>query len=120
MTANAERVWDSVDDARAFLSTSHAMLGGKRPIEVALTELGAEQHDANSMPAAWDHAHLRVARVFGDTWIRGLRTAVLVVPSEVARRESHVLINPRPADFSNIVADTPEAVVWDARLFAPR
>jgi putative toxin-antitoxin system antitoxin component (TIGR02293 family) len=41
--ATAEHVWDSVDDARAFLSTSHAMLGGKRPIEVALTERGARR-----------------------------------------------------------------------------
>ena len=41
--ATAEQVWDDVDDARAFLSTGHAMLGGKRPIEVALTELGARR-----------------------------------------------------------------------------
>ena len=41
--ATAEHVWGSADDARAFLSTGHAMLGGKRPIEVALTELGARR-----------------------------------------------------------------------------
>lgn len=41
--ATAEHVWDNVDDARTFLSTDHAMLGGKRPIEVALTELGARR-----------------------------------------------------------------------------
>ena len=41
--ATAEHVWGSVDDARAFLRTAHAMLGGKRPIEVALTELGARR-----------------------------------------------------------------------------
>jgi putative toxin-antitoxin system antitoxin component (TIGR02293 family) len=41
--ATAEHVWDSVDDARDFLATGHAMLGGKRPIEVALTELGARR-----------------------------------------------------------------------------
>jgi putative toxin-antitoxin system antitoxin component (TIGR02293 family) len=41
--ATAEHVWESVDDARAFLATEHAMLGGKRPIEVALTELGARR-----------------------------------------------------------------------------
>ena len=41
--ATAEHVWDSADNARAFLSTGHAMLGGKRPIEVALTELGARR-----------------------------------------------------------------------------
>jgi putative toxin-antitoxin system antitoxin component (TIGR02293 family) len=41
--ATAEYVWDSAEDARAFLSTGHAMLGGRRPIEVALTELGARR-----------------------------------------------------------------------------
>ena len=41
--ATAEHVWDSAEDARAFLSSPHAMLGGKRPIEVALTELGARR-----------------------------------------------------------------------------
>ena len=41
--ATAEHVWDSVDDARTFLATEHPMLEGKRPIEVALTELGARR-----------------------------------------------------------------------------
>ena len=41
--ATASHVWDSVDDARAFLATGHAMLGGKRPIEVAVAELGAHR-----------------------------------------------------------------------------
>lgn len=41
--ATAEHVWANLDDARAFLSTGHSMLGGKRPIEVALTELGARR-----------------------------------------------------------------------------
>ena len=49
-----------------------------------------------------------------------LRTAVLVVPSVVARREGKVVINPRHPDFRGIVAGTPEPVVRDARLFAPR
>lgn len=43
VVATAEQVWDSTEDARAFLSTAHPMLGGKRPIEVALTELGARR-----------------------------------------------------------------------------
>jgi putative toxin-antitoxin system antitoxin component (TIGR02293 family) len=41
--ATAEHVWADTDDARAFLSTDHAMLGGRRPIEVAVTELGARR-----------------------------------------------------------------------------
>ncbi len=62
-------------------------------------------------------ADLRAARAFGDAWIQQRRTAVLVVPSVVARREGKVLINPQHPDFTRIVAGMPEAVVWDARLF---
>ena len=40
------------------------------------------------------HTDLRVARAFGDVWIREERTAVLLVPSVVARREMNVLLNP--------------------------
>jgi putative toxin-antitoxin system antitoxin component (TIGR02293 family) len=43
VVATAEQVWDSAEDARAFLSTAHPMLDGRRPIEVALTELGARR-----------------------------------------------------------------------------
>lgn len=88
-------------------------------VEIAIAEaVAVERHDERGLPAGWDHADLRVARAFGDTWIRELRTAVLVVSSVVARREGNVLINPQHPDFSGIVAGTPEAVVWDARLFA--
>ncbi len=76
-----------------------------------------ERHAENSLPMGWDHADLRVARVFGDAWIRERRTAVMVVPSVVARREGNVLINPQHPDFSRIVAGSAEPVVWDARLF---
>ena len=41
--ATAEHVWADAEDARVFLSTAHPMLEGKRPIEVALTELGARR-----------------------------------------------------------------------------
>ena len=41
--ATAEYVWNNSVDARLFLSTAHSMLGGKPPIEVALTELGARR-----------------------------------------------------------------------------
>ncbi len=87
-------------------------------VEIAIAGAVAfEHHDNSGLPTGWDHADLRVARAFGDAWIRELRTAVLVVPSVVARREGNVLINPRHPDFTGIVAGTPEAVVWDARLF---
>ena len=89
-------------------------------VEIAIAEaVAVERRDESSLPAGWGHADLRVARAFGDAWIRERRTAVLVVPSVVARREGNVLINPQHSDFTGIVASKPELVVWDARLFAP-
>jgi RES domain-containing protein len=90
-------------------------------IEIAIAAaVSVERHDEGSLPAGWDHADLRVARAFGDAWIRERRTAVLVVPSVVARREENVLLNLQRTDFMKIVAGSPEPVVWDARLFARR
>jgi putative toxin-antitoxin system antitoxin component (TIGR02293 family) len=43
VVATAEHVWGNEDDARSFLTTGHAMFNGKKPIEVALTELGARR-----------------------------------------------------------------------------
>ena len=85
-------------------------------IDIAAT-VSVEQLDEGSLPVGWDHADMHVARAFGDAWLREQRTAVLLVPSVVARREMNVLLNPRHADFTKIVAGCPEPVVWDARLF---
>ncbi len=41
--ASAEAVWDDQNDAREWLTTLHPELGGRAPIECALTELGARQ-----------------------------------------------------------------------------
>ena len=87
-------------------------------IEISIAAaVSVEQHGESSLPAGWDHADLRVASAFGDAWIRERRTAVLVVPSVVARKEMNVLLNPQHVDFKQIFAGSPEPVVWDARLF---
>lgn len=41
--ATAQYVWDSEDDARAFLNAPHAMLSGETPLDVSFTELGARR-----------------------------------------------------------------------------
>ncbi|MFI4940310.1 MAG: antitoxin Xre/MbcA/ParS toxin-binding domain-containing protein [Burkholderiales bacterium] len=43
IVATSEYVWNSEEDARAFLSTPHAMLQGRMPLEVSMTELGARR-----------------------------------------------------------------------------
>jgi RES domain-containing protein len=101
---------------------AHAGIGRVPRTHVAVemtiaAAVAIERQDETSLPRGWDHADLRVARAFGDAWIRERRTAVLVVPSVVARREGNVVINPQHSDFTGIIAGTPETVVWDARLF---
>lgn len=41
--ATANFVWDDETDAREFLNTPHPLLEGCRPLDVAMTELGARR-----------------------------------------------------------------------------
>jgi len=41
VVAMAEDVWQDREEARRFLTTPHAEMGGKTPLDAALTELGA-------------------------------------------------------------------------------
>jgi putative toxin-antitoxin system antitoxin component (TIGR02293 family) len=43
VVAMAEDVWQDREQARRFLTTPHAEIGGKTPLDAALTELGARQ-----------------------------------------------------------------------------
>ena len=65
----------------------------------------------------WEHKDGRVARVFGAEWIDDVRSAILIVPSVVARMERNVLINPAHADAARITPGLEAPVTWDARLF---
>ena len=80
-------------------------------------DLAVERHDVGSLPAGWDAPALGVARGFGDAWLDGARSAVLIVPSVVARAEFNVLVNPLHPDAARIVAAPAQPVVWDERLF---
>ena len=101
---------------------AHAGIGRMPKTHVATLiaiagDVSVERHDENSLPAGWDDSDLRMARSFGDAWIRDQRTAVLVVPSVLARKDGNVLLNPQHPEFTKITAGMPEPVIWDARLF---
>ena len=101
---------------------AHAGIGRIPKTLVALEisipgDVSVEHHDEGSVPAGWDHRNLHQARAFGDEWFSARRSAVLVVPSVVARREGNVLLNPLHSDVKRIVPGMSEPVVWDARLF---
>lgn len=65
----------------------------------------------------WDALPPRVSRAFGTRWMSEARSAILLVPSYVARIERNVVINPTHPDAAGIEASLPEPVWWDERLF---
>lgn len=69
------------------------------------------------MPAGWDRDDYIAARALGDAWLEKQRSAVLVVPSVVAKYERNLVINPAHTDFRWITVTSPEPVAWDARIF---
>ncbi len=65
----------------------------------------------------WDTLEPTVSREFGARWVNESRSAILLVPSYVARLERNVVINPAHPDSAGIETSLPEPVWWDERLF---
>ncbi len=76
-----------------------------------------ERWSLQALPLGWDREDAIASRAFGDAWLSAKRSAVLIVPSVIAKYENNVVINPAHPDFRWIRASAPEAVVWDVRLF---
>lgn len=94
------------------IPATHAYVVAEVPDSLAI-----ERHDAQSLPAGWDGDDPSVARRFGDQWLQESRSAVLVVPSVVARLEFNVLINPLHAAACQLLVSSSQKVIWDRRLF---
>jgi RES domain-containing protein len=66
----------------------------------------------------WSGPHRQATQEFGDQWFDEQRTVILRVPSVVTSGIEHnFLLNQEHPQFSRLRASTPEAVVWDPRLF---
>lgn len=78
-----------------------------------------EEVTKDSLPN-WSRPEGNAARAFGSAWLRSRRSAILIVPSYVAREDSNVLINPHHPDAKAIRPGREEPVFWDARLFTAR
>lgn len=75
-------------------------------------EVFSEAHTPN-----WHAKNKRAARKFGHQWHKDRRSALLFVPSVVARMERNVLINHDHPEASSIIAGLEQPVWWDKRLF---
>jgi RES domain-containing protein len=78
---------------------------------------GYEVVTKDSLPGWTDTA---VARAFGTRWFSERRSAVLIVPSYVAREEANILINPAHGEAAGIQCGLETPIWWDQRLFDGR
>jgi RES domain-containing protein len=67
----------------------------------------------------WHSRDGHASRAFGSSWFSNSRSALLIVPSRVAREERNVLVNPHHPDASAISSGLETPVWWDERLFDP-
>ena len=78
--------------------------------------VGYEVFSPPSLPG-WDAMPPTVSKAFGERWCAERRSAILLVPSVVARLDDNVLINPAHPEFAAITAGLHQPVYWDRRLF---
>ena len=65
----------------------------------------------------WFRPGGEAARRFGRQWYVENRSAILIVPSVVARMERNLVINGRHADYEGLTVGLETPVWWDQRLF---
>jgi RES domain-containing protein len=78
--------------------------------------LSYEDFSPPALPG-WDHMPATVSKDFGERWCFEKRSAVLIVPSVVARPDRNILISPAHPQFATIEVGLHEPVYWDRRLF---
>ncbi len=78
--------------------------------------LAYERLDPAGLPG-WDTLEPGASRRFGAKWFAAAQSAVLLVPSYVARLEWNAVINPAHPEAGRITHTPPQPVWWDKRLF---
>lgn len=116
-------IYGSLSYACAMLEIlAHANIGRipathKYVIADVPSGVSVERHDQQALPFGWDSDNNAVARGVGDLWLKEARSAVLLVPSVVAKLEWNAIVNPLHPDAGQLILSTAETVIWDKRLF---
>lgn len=79
--------------------------------------ISVESLDEFNLPSGWDSESSATARVIGDRWLMEAKSALLIVPSVIARIDRNVLVNPLHPDTKQLIVSEPQKVMWDKRLF---
>lgn len=65
----------------------------------------------------WSSLDGEAARRFGRQWYNEARSAILIVPSVVARMEQNIIFNTAHEDFAAVTTGLETPIWWDERLF---
>ena len=71
---------------------------------------------SESLPDLFDPSQV-ASRRYGRDWYVESRSAVLIVPSVVARMEKNLVFNSLHPEFAGVVVGLETPVWWDSRLF---
>ena len=94
------------------------MPAGQHSIEIAIPAgISYEVIAGDDLPDGWRPDKLAARRAGHDWYVSG-RSALLFVPSVVARPEQNILINTRHAEFPDLKPGLERRVNWDSRLFS--
>ena len=119
--AGAEVIYASETYSTAMLEMLAHWNGAPPPnqhfIQITIPNGTSYEVVTADMVPNWSHPGGEAARRFGRTWYRDNRSAILIVPSVVARMERNIVINTRHQDFAGLTAGLETPVWWDRRLF---
>lgn len=90
---------------------------GQQWIEISISAGTTDEVVTPHSLPGWDNPSQQVSKRFGVQWVKQQRSAILLVPSIVARVDRNILINEAHPEFSKITTSLNEPVVWDSRLF---
>jgi len=73
--------------------------------------------DEKMLPSGLAQTRDESLRSFGGDWIRGGKSAALLVPSAAIREEWNILLNPLQPDYSTIIFRDAIPFECDIRMF---
>ena len=96
---------------------SGGMPGNQHYLEITVPAgISYEVVTPDTLPG-WNNKNQLVSRAFGNAWYNESRSAVLIVPSIVARVENNFVLNASHPEFTKITTDLETPIWWDERLF---
>lgn len=119
-TVEAHMIYASEHCATAMLellTAAGAMPANQHYIDITIDAGCSYEVFSEAHHPGWHAADRKVSRTYGSGWRRESRSAILFVPSIVARMERNILINPDHPDFAKIRPGLHQPVWWDERLF---